>query len=205
MLPNALMDYENTLATPAERWDAATPAMQDGTIMQRRACALVGVDLQWHSEAVGLWRRARKRQPPIRRTSTRATGTASSMTISSATPIRASPLSRAFAIGDEVGATLEETMIALVAGYEAYVRIGKHGSPAILNVGWQPHAVFANFGAAAFASRLYGFTEEHTFHGLALALSHASVPRNMPRPAAPSSACMPASRSATELNPRFAY
>jgi 2-methylcitrate dehydratase PrpD len=82
----------------------------------------------------------------------------------------------AFAIAEEVGATLEETMVALVAGYETYVRIGKHGSPAILNVGWQPHAVFANFGTAAVAAKLYGLTEEQTFHALAIALSHASGP-----------------------------
>jgi 2-methylcitrate dehydratase PrpD len=82
----------------------------------------------------------------------------------------------AFAIGEEIGATLEETLVALVAGYETYVRIGKHGSPAILNQGWQPHAVFANFGAAAIAAKLYELDEEQTFHALAIALSHASGP-----------------------------
>jgi 2-methylcitrate dehydratase PrpD len=82
----------------------------------------------------------------------------------------------AFALGEELGATLEETITALVVGYETYVRIGKHGSPAILNVGWQPHAVFANFGTAALAAKLYRLDEEQTFHALAIALSHASGP-----------------------------
>jgi 2-methylcitrate dehydratase PrpD len=82
----------------------------------------------------------------------------------------------AFALGEELGATLEDTLVALVVGYETYVRIGKWGSPAILNVGWQPHAVFANFGAAAVAAKLYGLDEEQTFHALAIALSHASGP-----------------------------
>lgn len=82
----------------------------------------------------------------------------------------------AFALGEELGATLEEVITALVAGYETYVRIGKHGSPAILNVGWQPHAVFANFGTAALAAKMYGLDEEQTFHALAIALSHASGP-----------------------------
>jgi 2-methylcitrate dehydratase PrpD len=82
----------------------------------------------------------------------------------------------AFAIAEETGATLEETCTALVAGYEAYVRIGRLGSPAILNVGWQPHSVFGNFGAAAIAAKLYGLTEGQTFHALAIALSHASGP-----------------------------
>src|SRR5271166_897433 len=82
----------------------------------------------------------------------------------------------AFALGEELGATLEETITALVVGYETYVRIGKYGSPAILNVGWQPHAVFANFGVAALASKMYGLNEEQCFHALAIALSHASGP-----------------------------
>ncbi|MFC9835360.1 MmgE/PrpD family protein [Rhodococcus sp. NPDC127530] len=80
----------------------------------------------------------------------------------------------AFAIGEEVGASLHETIVAMVAGYETYVRIGALASPAILNVGWQPHAVFANFGAAAIAAKLYGLDEDKTFHALAIALSHAS-------------------------------
>lgn len=82
----------------------------------------------------------------------------------------------AFAIGEEIGTTLEETIVALVAGYETYVRIGRLGSPAILNVGWQPHSVFGNYGAAAIAAKLYGLNEEQTFHALAIAHSHASGP-----------------------------
>ena len=82
----------------------------------------------------------------------------------------------ALALGEEAGATLEETLTALVTGYEAYVRIGRWGSPAILNVGWQPHAVFANFGAAAVAAKLLRLDEEQTFHALAIALSHCSGP-----------------------------
>ncbi len=82
----------------------------------------------------------------------------------------------ALAIGEEVGATLEEMLVAMVAGYEVYVRIGNLGSPDLLNAGWQPHAVLANFGAAAIAAKLYGLDEEKTFHALAIALSHASGP-----------------------------
>lgn len=82
----------------------------------------------------------------------------------------------AFAMAEELGATLEETITALVAGYEAYVRIGRLGSPAVLNVGWQPHAIFGGFGTAAIAAKLYGLDEEQTFHALAIALSHASGP-----------------------------
>ena len=103
----------------------------------------------------------------------------------------------AFALGEELGATLEETLVALVAGYETYVRIGRWGSPAVLNVGWQPHAVFANFGAAAVAAKHLKLDEEQTFHALAIALSHAAAPPSMPRPADPSSGSTPGSRCAT--------
>jgi 2-methylcitrate dehydratase PrpD len=82
----------------------------------------------------------------------------------------------AFALAEELGATLEQTITALVTGYEVYVRIGKYASPAILNIGWQPHAVLANFGTAALAAKIYGLDEEQTFHALAIALSHASGP-----------------------------
>jgi 2-methylcitrate dehydratase PrpD len=82
----------------------------------------------------------------------------------------------AFAMAEELGASLEETIVAMVAGYETYVRIGRLGSPAVLNVGWQPHAIFGNFGTAAIAAKLYSLDEEQTFHALAIALSHASGP-----------------------------
>lgn len=80
----------------------------------------------------------------------------------------------AFAVGEEVDATLEQVLVAMVSGYEAYVRIGYLGSPDLLNVGWQPHSVLANFGAAATTAKLYGLNEEQTLHALAIALSHAS-------------------------------
>lgn len=80
----------------------------------------------------------------------------------------------ALAVGEEVGATLEQVVVALVAGYEAYVRIGRLGSPDLLNAGWQPHSVLANFGAAAVAAKLHGLDAERTLHALAIALSHAS-------------------------------
>ena len=62
----------------------------------------------------------------------------------------------------------------MLAGYETYVRIGRLGSPDLLNAGWQPHSVLANFGAAAVAAKLYGLDAEQTLHALAIALSHAS-------------------------------
>jgi 2-methylcitrate dehydratase PrpD len=79
----------------------------------------------------------------------------------------------ALAVGEEVGATLDQVIAAMVAGYEVYVRIGRIGAPDLLNAGWQPHAVLANFDAAAVAAKLHGLDEERTVHALAIALSHA--------------------------------
>lgn len=80
----------------------------------------------------------------------------------------------ALAIGEEIGATLEQVATAIVVGYEVYVRLGHIGSPDLLNNGWQPHSVLANFGAAAVAAKLHGLDVEQTLHALAIALSHAS-------------------------------
>lgn len=80
----------------------------------------------------------------------------------------------AIAIGEELDATMEEVVVAMVAGYETYVRIGYLCSPALLNAGWQSHSILANFGAAATAAKLYSLDEEETFHAIAIALSHCS-------------------------------
>jgi 2-methylcitrate dehydratase PrpD len=95
----------------------------------------------------------------------------------SATPIQAAASCRPLLpSARKVGASLEDVIVALATGYETYARIGKLGSPDLLNAGWQSHSVLANFGAAAIAAKLYGFDEERTLHALAIALSHASGP-----------------------------
>jgi 2-methylcitrate dehydratase PrpD len=80
----------------------------------------------------------------------------------------------AFAIGEELGSSLEEVITALVAGYEVYTRIGVLAAPDLLKRGFQPHAVLSNFGAAAVAAKLRKFDAETTLHALSIALSHAS-------------------------------
>jgi len=80
----------------------------------------------------------------------------------------------ALAVGEELNASLEEMFVAMVAGYETYVRIGRLGSPDLLNAGWQPHSVLANFGAAAVAAKLHKLDVEQTLNALSIALSHAS-------------------------------
>lgn len=79
----------------------------------------------------------------------------------------------ALAVGEEVGASLSQMFSAMVAGYETYARIGRLGSPDLLNAGWQPHSVLANFGAAATAAKLHGLDARQAHHALAIALSHA--------------------------------
>lgn len=82
--------------------------------------------------------------------------------------------SAAFAIGEELGSSLEEVITALVAGYEVYARIGVLAAPDLLKRGFHPHAVLSNFGAAAVAAKLRRFDAETTLHALSIALSHAS-------------------------------
>lgn len=80
----------------------------------------------------------------------------------------------ALAIGEELGASLEEVITAMVAGYEVYTRIGVLAAPDLLKRGFHPHAVLSNFGAAAVAAKLRKFDAETTLHALSIALSHAS-------------------------------
>jgi len=80
----------------------------------------------------------------------------------------------ALAIGEELDATLEQVVTAMVAGYEVYARIGTLAAPELLRRGFHPHCVLSNFGAAAVAAKLRGFDAETTLHALAIALSHAS-------------------------------
>lgn len=80
----------------------------------------------------------------------------------------------ALAIGEELDASLEDVITAIVVGYEVYTRIGCLAAPDLLSRGFHPHAVLARFGAAAVAAKLRGFDAETTLHALAIALSHAS-------------------------------
>ncbi|VWB18431.1 MmgE/PrpD family protein [Burkholderia lata] len=80
----------------------------------------------------------------------------------------------ALAIGEELGSSLEDIIVAMVAGYEVYARIGMLAAPELLQRGFHPHATLSNFGAAAVAAKLRGSDAEATLHALAIALSHVS-------------------------------
>ncbi len=83
-------------------------------------------------------------------------------------------VSAALALGEEVGATIDEVLAAMVVGYEVYTRIGSIAAPELLARGYHPHCMLSNFGAAAIAARLLQLSREQTGHALAIAMSHAS-------------------------------
>jgi 2-methylcitrate dehydratase PrpD len=80
----------------------------------------------------------------------------------------------AVAVGEEVGATLDEVVAAILMGYEVYARIGCLAAPDLMRRGFHPASVLASFGAAAVTAKLRKFDAETTLHALAIALSHAS-------------------------------
>jgi 2-methylcitrate dehydratase PrpD len=80
----------------------------------------------------------------------------------------------AIAVGEEVSATLDEVIAAILMGYEVYARIGVLGAPDLMQRGFHPAAMLASFGAAAVTAKLRKFDPETTLHALAIALSHAS-------------------------------
>lgn len=83
-------------------------------------------------------------------------------------------VSTALAIGEEDGATMREVLLGIVAGYEAYTRIGVLAAPDLLERGFHPHALLSPFGAAATVAKMRGFDAEQTTHALAIAMSHCS-------------------------------
>lgn len=80
----------------------------------------------------------------------------------------------AFAVGEEVGASLDEVITAILMGYEVYARIGVLAAPDLMQRGFHPASALASFGAAAVCAKLRKFDAETTLHALAIALSHAS-------------------------------
>ncbi len=80
----------------------------------------------------------------------------------------------ALALGEELNASLDEVIAAIVAGYEVYTRIGCLAAPDLLKRGFHPHAILSSFGAAAATAKLRRLDAETTLHTLAIAVSHAS-------------------------------
>ena len=81
-------------------------------------------------------------------------------------------VSTALAIAEQDGLTLRDELLGVVAGYEAYTRIGVLAAPDLLELGYHPHAMLSPFGAAAVVARMRGFDAERTTHAFAIAMSH---------------------------------
>lgn len=80
----------------------------------------------------------------------------------------------AVAVGEEIGATLDQVITAILMGYEVYARIGCLAAPALMQRGFHAACVLAPFGAAAVSAKLRKFDAETTLHALAIAFSYAS-------------------------------
>jgi 2-methylcitrate dehydratase PrpD len=80
----------------------------------------------------------------------------------------------AVAVGEEVGAMLDEVIAAILMGYEVYARIGCLAAPDLMQRGFHAACVLAPFGAAAVTAKLRKFDAETTLNALAIAFSYAS-------------------------------
>ncbi|MEW2318219.1 MmgE/PrpD family protein [Streptomyces bauhiniae] len=80
----------------------------------------------------------------------------------------------ALAVGEEIGASMREVLLGIVAGYEVYTRIGVLAAPELLELGFHPHALLSTFGAAAVVAKMRGLDVEQTLHALSIAMSHSA-------------------------------
>jgi 2-methylcitrate dehydratase PrpD len=94
-------------------------------------------------------------------------------------------LSTALAIGEERSAGGREFIAAIVAGYEAFVRMATAMNPSALHRGIQTTGAFAPFGAAAVTARLmqldrdgirHAINHAGNFGGAALVEAHGATP-----------------------------
>jgi len=78
------------------------------------------------------------------------------------------------ALGETVGASGRDAILAYVVGFETESKIGRAVNFHHYEKGWHPTATLGIFGTVAAASRLLGLTGEQTETALALAVSLAS-------------------------------
>lgn len=64
------------------------------------------------------------------------------------------------ALGEEVGASADEVMVAYAAGYEVMIRVSRGVNTAHYEKGWHPTATIGVLGVAAGAARLLGLDAE---------------------------------------------
>ena len=79
----------------------------------------------------------------------------------------------ALAVAEQLGASGEDLLAALVAGYEVALRIGRDHAADLSSRGFRTTPPSGAFGAAAAAARLMRLDGERTMHALALAANTA--------------------------------
>lgn len=84
-------------------------------------------------------------------------------------------ISAALAVGNEIGASGKDVMIAIVAGYEAMARIGMAANPLkVIEFGRHPTCLFGPFGATAASAHLLGMNGAELAKAWGIVLSMAS-------------------------------
>ena len=89
-------------------------------------------------------------------------------------------------MAQECGANGEETLAAIVLGYETVYRLAVSQSPELIEHGFHPSATCDTIGAMAVAGKLMKLDEEHLANGLGMAglqasgLMEATVPGSSP-------------------------
>ncbi|MAH83453.1 MAG: hypothetical protein CBB68_03705 [Rhodospirillaceae bacterium TMED8] len=79
-----------------------------------------------------------------------------------------------FALGDDLGVSGRDALLAYIAGFETETRIGLGVNQHHYEKGWHPTATLGIFGTVAAASRLLGLDAEKTATALGIAVSLAS-------------------------------
>lgn len=85
-----------------------------------------------------------------------------------------SVLAAALAIADREHSTGKEFITAVVAGYEAAIRVGESVMPTHYTRGWHPSGTINTFGAAAAASKLLSLEEGRFTQAIAIAAGQAA-------------------------------
>ncbi len=94
-------------------------------------------------------------------------------------------MSTALAVGEEKSVSGRDFLLALVAGYEVYLRVATAVNPSFMQRGIQTTGGVAPFGAAAVCGKLYGFDQAKmkdaiahaaNFGGAALIEAHGAKP-----------------------------
>jgi len=75
----------------------------------------------------------------------------------------------ALALAEKVGATGKELLTAIVAGYEAFIRLGMAINPSHFKRGFHTTATVGTFAAAAAAGKILGLNKSELVHALGLA------------------------------------